>query len=352
MRLNFFFVILFSSLIYVNYLFYNKNSLKCWNNINFKKIEESLRYYPIKGKTPMKKYNTGEKPDIFLVSFDNGLKAVFKPNRNIIEQASTLRAYFLSQLLKFHLVPPTVIRTIDQERGILQLFIEGKIGYKYDLENLSPHYKDNIYFFNFLIGSFDSDPDDTIVGKNCKTPALIDSDGNMVLFSLIEYGDFPYLRMPILGLKNITSLKKENFEKFPFDQFNTIKNISSVRTEKLRKIFFNIKRNNYIDLFDEPFHPNDLIDDTLYYIKWKNAYWIKYNSSELKYIYKDFVPTSISQKTIQQLKQLNRSNLALFSPIIKEYFDEKDSLFVLKNIKTIDNLLLYKKEILLENFDQ
>ena len=324
---------------------------RCWNDIDFKKTEQLLLTSAIEQKIPLKIYPPSEeKSDVFLLFFKNGLRAVFKPDRPVLEQASALRAYHLSQLMNFKLVPPTVIRTIDGKKGTLQFFVEGVMGYDYDLSNLSFFYKRNIYIFNFILGGFDSDPDDIVIGKNCNYPALIDNDGNMVLVSFIQYGDFPWVRFPIINAENLEeSIDIAEYKNFPFDKIEVMKKVFSVAPEKIKRIFAHVTSYGFINLF-EPFLPNDLVNDTLYYVKWENSIWVKFNLQELKYIYKDFAPHFLSKKTIKELQTLDIDQLHSLYSVIETWFNEKEKSEILNRLKVMNNLSIYKRDILLKEF--
>lgn len=333
------------------YYFINIIRKQCWNDIDFKKTEQLLLTSVVEQKIPLKIYPpSDEKSDVFLLLFKDGLRAVFKPDRPVLEQVSALRAYHFSQLMNFKLVPPTVIRTIDGKKGTLQLFVEGVMGYDYDLHNLDSFQKEKIYVFNFILGGFDSDPDDTVIGKNCNQPALIDNDGNMILVSFIQYGDFPWLRFPIINAENLEEgIEVTEYKNFPFDKVKVIKKVFSVEPEKIKNIFLNVTSYGFVNLFD-PFLPNDLMNDALYYLKWKNSVWVKFNLQELKYIYKDFSPHFLSKKTIKKLHDLNMGQLHSLYSIIETWFNEEEKSKILDKLKIMNDLSLYKRNLLLKRF--
>lgn len=333
------------NLIVWNY-FVIDNKEKCWNDIDFKKVEQLLLISPIKKKISIKSYN-GEKPDVFLLFFKNGMKAIFKPERDIMEQASALRGYQLSQVLNFKLIPPTVIRTINGERGMVRFFVEGIPGDRYNLRDLKSFEKNAIYSFYFILGEIDHAEKDIVIGKNCNRPALFDSDENMMLFSFIQYGDFPFFRYSIPSLP-VIDLNVSDYKQFPFDKVKTVEQISTIEPKKIQNIFSYMPFDFIEELTDSFDYP--VVDDTLYYVRWKNALWIKLNLNDVNYIYKDFIPSFFSKKTIRSLKNLNQSNLNSLSSTIETYFDDKETKIILKRLIQSNNLILYKKDLLLEQF--
>ena len=334
-------LIIFITFTFLFVLFFFKDKTKCWNDIDFQKTEFLLKKLPVKKKEVIKSYND-EKPDVSLIYFENNLKAIFKPERELLEQASALRAYHLSQLLDFNFVPPTVIRTIDGKRGMLRLFVEGTSGDQLDSIVLKEKEKNKIYIFYFILGEIDHARKDLVIGNNCRKPALFDSDENMMFFSVIRYGDFPYFRYPAIN-NNLTN--NIDYRSFPF---NEVRKVSIFDKTQLKKIFKDMEQIYLDDLIHADLKDNNVWENMLYYIKWKNFFWIQLNLKDVSHIYKDFVPTSISKKTIRRLKKLNRNDLNSFSSLINRYFIEEESLFILKNIKTLNELSLYKRDIFLK----
>ncbi|MDE0092596.1 MAG: hypothetical protein OXN83_04860, partial [Oligoflexia bacterium] len=161
----------------------------CWNEVNFKKIEKQLLTLKVKEKKPLFK---NEKPHIFLIVFENGLKAVFKIKKKI-NFISSLRAYHLSQFLNLRVVPPTVIRTIEGKRGILQYFIEGQRLIDIDLETLTEIQKIKVYLFYFLVGYNDPHDENVIMGRNCGHLAVVDNSANMWFPTISQFRDFPFI---------------------------------------------------------------------------------------------------------------------------------------------------------------
>ena len=339
-----FIFVIFNLGIWYYFVQHKSDKKRCWNDIDFKEVEQLLLRSSIKKKISIKSYN-GEKPDVFLLSFKNGLKAIFKPGRDIMEQASALRGYHLSQILDFKLVPPTIIRTIDGERGMVRLFVDGITGDKYNLKNLRISERHNIYSFYFILGEIDHSDKDIIIGRECNKPALFDSDENMMFFSFIQYGDFPFFQYQIPSLPKV-NLKFSDYKQFPFTKVKSIKRISTINIEEFKSIFLYMPSDFTDELIASFNYPS--VDDSLYYVKWKNSLWIKLNSNDIYHIYKSFIPSFLSKKTMNSLKKLNRHNLNSLSFDIKIYFNKKEAGRILKQLKPLNDLVLYKRDLFLK----
>ena len=326
---------------------------KCWNNIDFTSTEKLLQTLPVKQKIPLFLYFSNKQAIVerykrsgnsmpFILIFENNMKAVFKPNRPLLDQVSALRAYHFSQLLDLKLVPPTVVRTVEGERGIVQLFIENaqiKDKEKH-LKTVATSLKHNIYFFYVLIGELNISPSQILFDKNCNQPALIDNEKNLATFSVINMGDFPYIRVPD---DQEFDLSNDEYEEFPFREAKTIKNVSSVSIKSLKKIFPKVSPNlRYLNNNREAFD-----EDILYYIRYKESLFVKKYYNKYNYLYKDFVPASISKNTFEKLKSLNHSSLQ--SIPYKKFFNDREVVVILKYVQSFDKLILYKRDRVLDN---
>ena len=359
-------IILFIALLFIC-LFFNSHTWhwfiinkqkQCWNNIDFTSTEKLLQTLPVKQQIPLFMYFSDKKKEIverykrsensmpFILVFENNMKAVFKPNRSLLNQASALRAYHFSQLLEFKLVSPTVMRTINGKRGIVQLFIENASDKdkEKNLKQLPSRLKNYIYFFYVLIGEINVSPSQILFDKNCNQPALIDNEKNIEAFSVIQYGDFPYIRVPDDNHSEF-DLSYDEYKEFPFREAKTIKNVSSIATNELEKIFPKVSPNFLKRVFKNTTETLD--EDILYYIRWKESSWVRYSISRYNYLYKDLVPTSITKNTFEKLKALNHSQL-YFMPY-KQFFNKGEVDQILQYVEPFDKLILYKTDRILDN---
>ena len=297
------------------------------------------------------------KPSVYLLLFENGMKAVFKPNRSLQWQISALRAYHFSQLLGLKLVPPTTIRTIDGQTGTIQLFVEGFRATPSNLnKHLSSFQKQDIYLFQAILGERDFHSEHILLDQECKTPLLIDNEKNTLSLSLIQRGDFPYVSSPSEQIAVDWTLSEAI--NFPFHLSKSVKKVSSFKNdlESLRK---KIKaKPEVIDAFsqnrdlDRVLALDNFENDTLYYILYKNTVWLKENMTYI--LYKDFAFSSPSKRTIKALKALSSKDLDFLNFRIKnicyQYFDKQKVNKIMSAVKISDKFLLYRRDMLLKDY--
>ena len=330
------------------------NDKKCWNDINFKKTEEILATQSIKNKILIennitKKLFAGKSSNIFLLTFKNNLKAIFRPISNNLSIASLLLNYHFSELMGFKFIPPTVIRTVDGQKGSIQLFVNNISNYYQQLKSLDLKTKNNLYVFYFMFGLLDHSEIDIIVGKNCNQPALFDINENMGVFlSITQYGDFPYLKIPHPYKKD--KLIFFDYVNLPFKNVKSIPYFSSYNFQNLKQIFpyINLETADYG--FSKKSTPDDLIEDTLHYIEWKERFWMQMNPSEMKHIYKDFVPKFIQKETMDKLKKIDINKLNSLMLIVLPYLNEEEKQEIINQIKILNELSIYRKNLILKKF--
>ncbi len=117
------------SMFYVNGENYTKQPV--WDSaLNINEIERQLKTQPIVSSKEMRAYlKENQKQDsfqhaVYLVTLENGLKAVFKPESKEQSPYGETAAYRASLWLGQQLVPPTVVRDYKGQRGSLQFFVE------------------------------------------------------------------------------------------------------------------------------------------------------------------------------------------------------------------------------------
>ena len=311
----------------------------CWNELNFKAIEQSLLQFSVVQRMPLYKYfglsdhwRSSFSPDFLLL--DKGLKAIFKA-KDKKGSFAALDAYRISQFLGLKLVPPTVMRHFEKWKtgGTVQLFIDSVLRTEKHnlLENLTPVQKSNIYVFYFLSGEIDPGRRHILFEKNCAHPALIDNDWRII--SHTQYGELPFLYYEMEGL-GIPILTVKDYKSFPFDKVQSLKDFSRA---DLEKTFSDIGWKPLIEKLMKKKNNNIIIDNTLHFVKWKNGYWVKILSEDDRYIFKGFKPEVFSKKTLEALKKINRKNMEL---LVSDYSDTNYR-------QSYINLILYRKNILL-----
>lgn len=327
----------------------------CWNDIDFLKTEKKLKtlsvidtknlfeYFPNKKTEIIERYKkSGSSIPIILTLKDN-TKAIFKPNRPLLDQASALRAYYFSQALNLKLVPPTVIRTIDKKRGVVQLFIENTLqtdNKKKVLDQLPNQLKNSIYIFYTLIGELNISISQILFDKNCSYPILIDNEKNLSALSVIEHGDFPYIK---IHKKKLDKLTYSDYKSFPFDNKKSIINFSKANLKKIFNKEYKMieKMSKNLSAFNQR---------TLHYISWKKTTWVKYNLIKYNYLYKDLAPQSLSKNILKKLKQLNYTDLN--SIPYENFFNIEEQKSISEIIDSFDKFLIYKRNELLNHFEK
>lgn len=100
--------------------------------------------------------------EVYFVELDNGLKAVFKsfPQDDLGDAYAEVAAYDASVVLGFPYIPPTVMKTIKDKKGSLQLFVETDIDplapgvYEATLKKVSQDDIANLKLFYFVFGQW------------------------------------------------------------------------------------------------------------------------------------------------------------------------------------------------------
>ena len=205
---KFLLILSFLLLSFIGYQIYNSSlgALKtlyklekhCWNDIDFEKIEKMLLESSIKLKTPFYRYYKNQesakgreeeeiekdffykdlkkrhynKNPLLVLTYYNGLKAIFKGKRyeydRLFEAHKNLSGYNISKFLNLKIVPPTVIRKINGQRGYVQLFVENIKDYPHEyLDALSPFQKSDIYVYIYLTGYLDLSEGNLLISKKC-----------------------------------------------------------------------------------------------------------------------------------------------------------------------------------------
>ena len=241
--------------------------------------------------------------EVFLVTLDNGLKAVFKP---IWGACAEVAAYQASLTLGFPYIPPTIMRTIDDTKGALQLFIETPIDplapgvYSQAIKEVDPEDLANLGIFYFVFGHCDVCPGNLLITKYQGKTSLVAIDNESIRYMQhAQYGALPFTRRA-----RSDGLHTNDWDKpFPFNEAIEIKaNPSKVLKEK------------FGSLFSAQFYSSIKKWKRLRYVLYQNAIWLqdgRYTAWPCaKYC---------SEKTKQALLKLNLAKLKeIFSVAIAE----------------------------------
>jgi hypothetical protein len=138
----------------------------------------SLENEPILG-TP--KYLDLGKTEVYIVQFQSGIKAVFKPapmfwvvenkfkNMGLANPNHEEAASIMNQALGLSLVPLTIQRDVGQKHGSVQLFVNGDTLSKYQFKKLSAKQKSllkDLYVFDYIIQNADRNLFNILVDKD------------------------------------------------------------------------------------------------------------------------------------------------------------------------------------------
>ncbi len=153
--------------------------------LDFKDIEHRLKTEKVTKKTSIRSFlkkqgktPTGTHP-VDLVELESGLKAVFKREKACYGEVA---AYKMSCAMGLRLVPPTVLRKIDDVQGSLQFYVESPIDLMKGsgaLRKISQKEASDMNIFYFVAGQWDDHNGNQIVAKTDEgfSLALIDNGG-------------------------------------------------------------------------------------------------------------------------------------------------------------------------------
>jgi len=327
-------------IIIFTFIFLNKNIiLGNFNNepetwkIYSEKIENLLTEGKVINVKNMREYllETGKESDfcgqVFVVILDNGLKCVFKCEKDDDELKSEVLAWKISKEFNLGNVVPVVYREINLgngklEKGFLSLFAESDddlLKYSEEefynfLNNLDKNEVIDYKIFNFLFGNFDVGAHNLLTCN--RKLIMIDNEG-IVNTQCVKYGDVPFIKF--YQFNRSSKFPVLNYT-FPFELARFADLVS--RTEIKNKYNYNPTRymHNFI-IFD-------------------NSYWVQFieenHAKRIKnLIYTDCLPEEIKLK----LNNITREKL--------------QEIFKIKN-KRVENLILgilERKEMLIKKFE-
>lgn len=246
--------------------------------------------------------------EVFLVTLDNGLKAVFKPD-DMGAACAEIAAYQASLKLGFpYKIPPTTIRTIDDRTGSLQLFIETSIDplapgiYGQALKEVDPEALANLKIFYFVFGQWDSGPHNLLICKDQGKTSFVAID-NAAIQSMqyVRYGELPFVRVSYSDALHTNDWDQP----FPFDRAQEVKHPS----KELRKKFGNIFPEHFYNSLEK--HSKQ----PLRYVIYRNALWKQYHAFDDGFVksHSKFCP----QQTRKALEMLNLAMLRELFPTVK-----------------------------------
>jgi hypothetical protein len=298
-----------------------KNGATAWyDKIDPAVIEERLKNSPIKQVVTVKEYLTGlgkggggaSQP--YIVTFADGMKAVWKPEEKLRNSYAEKAAYDLARLVGRPLVPPTVIREIDGRSGSLQYWVDSSIDLKgkgVKAEDIFARVPADAYsdarIFQYVFGQWDIHAGNIIIDDSYAI-AVIDNTGIKDRLKM-RYGEQPYKLW--MGLKKGVQLPSRwDSADFPFDKAIVLKDATF---ESFKAAIGDLAEAKNIEgawkwLAKRP--------QEISIVLWDNAVWIKrdsqWNGGPIK------VP-SFPAATVERYKRLTFENLrAVLPPLFSD----------------------------------
>ncbi len=277
-------------------------------SLDLSRIEQELLSTPVKSLTPMAEVLAIQNKKVsfdntvFLVQLANGLKAVFKPGSDCYAEVAAYRAgYFLGN----RLVPPTVLRVINETLGSLQFYVETTCDL---LEDSSPYelvpeiHKTRMKLFYFVFGQWDIGYGNRLVQINDSKAhlALIDNAGCSNR-QQVQYGDYPFIMI------GYSSTREGDWSApFPFEQPCIEKNISF---EKAKVLFGAFLPEDRLKQFWSR-HKRKVV-----FAVWRKGLWVQYykndsaSSPSAVSVYPEEVLQSYKKLTVDELRGFWREAL-------------------------------------------
>lgn len=247
--------------------------------------------------------------EVFLVTLENGIKAVFKslPLDDQGDAIAEFAAYQASRALGFPHIPPTVLREIDGRKGSLQLFVDTPIDllgdgeFKKAFANFSKEDIDNLLIFYFVFGQWDAGAHNLLAYRygDHLYPIAIDNSG-IRNRQYVKYGDLPFVRRLYSDKLNTNDWRGVPF---PFEHSESINDpsadpaVNAAKLEHFKKLFG--------DRLPESFYKH-----RFRYILYQNSLWVQYHAfdPEHKTLFTS-LPKTCATATYKALAKLDKALL-------------------------------------------
>lgn len=269
------------------------------DSLNLEMIESQLLNTPIlKKEWKWKTKDIYHKSmHVYLITLSNDLKAIFK-TRNIQNYAE-VAAYRISKYLNQRLVPPTILRTIDNVEGSLQFFVTSS---NQTLNNLPQKTLSDAILFSFIFGRIDgfAHGENFIIQKNQTTNIALIDNATILSLQKGKYGNSLFFRY-----SPVKNPKINNYSSFPF---HLAKPFSILESK-----YYNIPTTSW----------------TKSYVIYKDHIWFQPDPK----IFKPCFTNIYSKSTIEAYKNLNKQILmdiwnldnspySSQKPLLEEIIDE------------------------------
>lgn len=251
---------------------------------------------------------------VYVVELQGGLKGVFKPSNGSVSYISDeldpgvaeVAAYKISQFLGFPLVPPTVLRTIQGERGSLQLYVNSLVDaaapkvYENIISSMSSDERAQLLLYYFVFGQWDYGCLNVLVSQMQGRPILIAIDNaGIANHQHVQYGDLPFVRV---WQRDNRSDFDGLTDPFPFDSV---------------QVMYQASHEKLVNLFGAQV-PADLCSRItenrrrMVYVFWHGALWVQFYANDDSFIrsYTTHYPAA----ALEKFAQLNQT-------IMKTFFD-------------------------------
>lgn len=281
----------------------NDSSKFAWDdNLNFEAIEQSLAHEKIKYAQPMGRFleKEGKKSaapnGMKLIVLESGIKAVFKPGEYAYGEVA---GYNANKTLSQRLVPPTVMRMIDGEKGSLQFYVESSVELRKNPDqkaifNKVPE-KDlcDMKMFYYVFGQWDGHAGNQIIAfHNGKAHLALIDNGGILHMSHTRYGGYSFIE------KGVNEKLQGDLSKtFPFDRAIIVKRPTY---ELLKDAFLPYVPAKNIRKMLSPNTP-------IIYCIWRGVLWVEmYRDSKS---IKPIITKRYYRSSIEAYKKLDRDQL-------------------------------------------
>ncbi len=172
------------------------------------------------------KFPSGTTTELYLIEYENGMKAVFKPEKYLWSSLGEIASYNISKWFGMDLVPTTVLREIGGKIGSVQLYIENdymsdEVGWggRRDIYNNLDHETKNLLaIFHYFSGNWDRHYENIIVDFEGRVWAI---DNEIAMSELYwKPDDFPFVQKGRVIEEEKLAEKRSSF---PFDSSVTLK---------------------------------------------------------------------------------------------------------------------------------
>ena len=254
--------------------------LKTAKIINIKPMRQAL-------KEQGKKAEFEGEGKVFLVTLENGIKAVFKsPFINYqADPAVEVAAYKASLYLGFPRVPPVALRELEGMKGSIHLFVNTSIDllkakeYKKALQKMSQEDLDNLKIFYFIFGQWDSGPANLLTySDGSKVYPIAIDNAKISDLQYVRYGELPFVRS-----KRLEKVDPQDWHQpFPFESAQIIENAT---VEKLRQLFGDkLPEYYYQNVTLPPLPKTKFYQSQLKYVFYQNILWRQYAYTVKSYV--------------------------------------------------------------------